>query len=164
MVFILQFNLWLNTFRHSSCVVSSRGAAPSQIRLWFPHSRDAFHVKANYEAFLFRHAAASTSGVNVFFFFLQKRRPSELVKTDCGGIRGGGSTNFCFWATGTQKYIHCIFSIFYVTITHDNSLVQRGYPVSSPCVATQLFKRTKPCSLSLGKKKKDNKWGSIKQD
>lgn len=44
------------------------------------------------------------------------------------------------------------FSAFSMWQSH-NSLVQRGYPVSSPCIATWVFKRTKPCSLSLGKKR-----------
>lgn len=37
-----------------------------KIRLQFQHLRDTSHIKANHKAFLYWHATASTSGVNLY--------------------------------------------------------------------------------------------------
>lgn len=128
----------------------------SDTQLRFQYLRDVFHFKANYKAFLYRHATASTCGVNLGRKNSTNKRicsKNTLFRTwgettEGVSICGEGSTNI--WATGTQclRYIH---SIFCYASTHYSCLVLRRYPVISPCNTTRCFKCTKLCSLSLGK-------------
>lgn len=150
MVFILHFNLWLNTFHHfhynhSSCVASSRETAPSPRPGTPPTLRPIIKL----------FCSDMPLQALLVWMFTQIKWTLILVKTDTAKGKGDLS-NVWTACSQRQRYIQYIFSFLSEGNKALNRLVLRRYPVSSPCNTTWLFKRTKPCSLSLGREN-DNK-------